>query len=304
MSRANSSRSAGSSIAAPPYLTTIVRPWNSRMYGQRLEERRDVAVRLSGVMSSRRVFGVDADVLVPEVAEEDLGLEAVAGQADHVLDLGALHARGEIARRRAPIAWPATQTCTPSIATSTGSGAASTSAMPTACTIRPQFGSPPCSAVLTSGELATARAVRSTLGPWPPRTTTRPIALAALAVAHDRERQLAQQRVQRLAEAPLAVALRLDVHAAGAARDAGSPCRSWRAGRRRRCGRSSACTQTTSSRSAVSALSTRVGLHEAEHRREARLDHPGALGLRGQAHRAARAGRPRAPPASRTGRSS
>src|SRR5881409_730992 len=32
-SRANSSRSAGSSIAAPPYLMTTVRPWNSRMYG-------------------------------------------------------------------------------------------------------------------------------------------------------------------------------------------------------------------------------------------------------------------------------
>ncbi len=32
-SRAKSSRSAGSSIAAPPYLMTTVRPWNSRMYG-------------------------------------------------------------------------------------------------------------------------------------------------------------------------------------------------------------------------------------------------------------------------------
>ena len=32
-SRAKSSRSAGSLIAAPPYLITTVRPWNSRMYG-------------------------------------------------------------------------------------------------------------------------------------------------------------------------------------------------------------------------------------------------------------------------------
>ena len=32
-SRANSSRTAGSRIAAPPYLITTVRPWNSRMYG-------------------------------------------------------------------------------------------------------------------------------------------------------------------------------------------------------------------------------------------------------------------------------
>src|SRR6266853_1445763 len=32
-SRANSSRSAASSIAAPPYLMTTVFPWNSLMYG-------------------------------------------------------------------------------------------------------------------------------------------------------------------------------------------------------------------------------------------------------------------------------
>ena len=41
--------------------------------------------------------------------------------------------------------------------------------------MRPQFGSAPCSAVFTSGELATARAQRSTTSPPPPRTTTRPI---------------------------------------------------------------------------------------------------------------------------------
>ena len=32
-SRAKSSRSSGSVIAAPPYLITTVLPWNSRMYG-------------------------------------------------------------------------------------------------------------------------------------------------------------------------------------------------------------------------------------------------------------------------------
>ena len=32
-SRAKSSRSSGSVIAAPPYLMTTVLPWNSRMYG-------------------------------------------------------------------------------------------------------------------------------------------------------------------------------------------------------------------------------------------------------------------------------
>src|SRR4051794_13791079 len=47
-SRANSSRRAGSSIAAPPYLMTTVRPWNSRMYGS---ASRRVATSRAGAMS-------------------------------------------------------------------------------------------------------------------------------------------------------------------------------------------------------------------------------------------------------------
>ena len=82
---------------------------------------------------------------------------------------------------------------------SSASGAVPGSAIPTAWAIRPQFGSPPCSAVLTSGELATARAPRSTPPDAPPRHhDARPA--GALAVAHDVERELAQQRVERLAE--------------------------------------------------------------------------------------------------------
>ena len=42
-------------------------------------------------------------------------------------------------------------------------------------------------------------------------------------------------------------------------------------------------THTPSSRSAVSGCERRVGLDEAEHRREGRRDHPGALGLRASA---------------------
>src|SRR2546423_9525536 len=92
-SRANSSRRAGSVIAAPPYLMTTVRPWNSRMYGS---ASRRVCTSLTMVTSrawgsgrwpSRRVLRVDAHVLVAQVGEEDLGLGAVAGQPDHVLDL-------------------------------------------------------------------------------------------------------------------------------------------------------------------------------------------------------------------------
>ena len=60
---------------------------------ERLEQRPDV--------SSRRVLRVDPDVLVREVGEEHLGLGALAGQADDVLDLVAATAR-ERARRAAP----------------------------------------------------------------------------------------------------------------------------------------------------------------------------------------------------------
>src|ERR1019366_6881236 len=84
-SRANSSRSAASSIAAPPYLMTTVLPWNSLMYGSASR-----SVPTSRMASSRCVVGVDGDVLVREVGEEDLGLGALAGQHDLVLDLIAL----------------------------------------------------------------------------------------------------------------------------------------------------------------------------------------------------------------------
>src|SRR4051794_29671979 len=70
---------------------------------------------------------------------------------------------------------PAEQTCTPSMAMSSGTFAPPRSAAPTACAMRPQLGSAPCSAVLTKGEFATARAAASTASACPPRTTTRPM---------------------------------------------------------------------------------------------------------------------------------
>src|SRR3954452_17778269 len=100
-SRAKSSRRPGSSIAAPPYLMTIVRPWNSRMYGS--ASRRASTSRTAGPLG--RVLGVDGDVRVREVGEEDLRLVPVAGQADDVLDLGAGDLRGErlgVVRHRRP----------------------------------------------------------------------------------------------------------------------------------------------------------------------------------------------------------
>src|SRR3954466_4724624 len=82
-SRANSSRSAGSFIAAPPYLMTTVLPWNSRMYGS--ASRSVPTSRMLG--ASGGVRGIDRQVAVGEVGEEDLGLEAVARQHNDVLDL-------------------------------------------------------------------------------------------------------------------------------------------------------------------------------------------------------------------------
>ena len=70
--------------------------------------------------------------------------------------------------------------------------------MPAAWAIRPQFGSRPKSAVLTSGELAIARATRSaSLGVAAPRASIRPAPRRALAVGDDLERELEQDRVEQ-----------------------------------------------------------------------------------------------------------
>src|ERR1700680_1370343 len=72
---------------------TTVFPWNSLRYGSAsssvpMSRIGDSPVR---VRLSCRVVGVDAHVLVREIGEEHLRLGALAGQADLVLDLLALH---------------------------------------------------------------------------------------------------------------------------------------------------------------------------------------------------------------------
>src|SRR5829696_3379542 len=96
-SRANSSRSSGSVIAAPPYLMTTVRPWNSRMYGS---ASRSVPTSLMSPSSpSCRVFRVDRDVLVAEVGEEDLACRPVGvGRTDPDLVLDLLGSGGGVER--------------------------------------------------------------------------------------------------------------------------------------------------------------------------------------------------------------
>src|SRR5579862_3577319 len=100
-SRANSSRSAGSSIAAPPYLITTVLPWNSLMYGSASSS--VLTSRISA--SSCRVLRVHAHVLVREVREEDLRFRAAARKRHLVLELRPLHGRLErvlVVRDRRP----------------------------------------------------------------------------------------------------------------------------------------------------------------------------------------------------------
>src|SRR5579875_2531399 len=95
---------------------------------------------------------------------------------------------------------PAAQTGMPSIATEIGNTppascawrralSCSERAPQAACTIRPQLGSPPCSAAFTSGEAATARAAT--------HAHARD-ALCALPVGHDHHGKLAQERIKRL----------------------------------------------------------------------------------------------------------
>src|SRR3954454_24305927 len=84
-SRANSSRSSGSTIAAPPYLMTTVRPWNSRMYGSASSS--VPTSRISAGLRSGRVFGIDRHVFVSQIGEEDLGVGARVGGSDRDLEV-------------------------------------------------------------------------------------------------------------------------------------------------------------------------------------------------------------------------
>ena len=161
--------------------------------------------------------------------------------------------------------------------------------MPTAWAIRPQLGSPPFSAVLTSGELATARATRLDVplvaaahddAPDParrPRRRARSSARAGAAARRAPRRSAARPRSRAppaRRAAPEAMQdrgvvgreLAVDADAVERALDA-----------------------TPSSRSARLGVERGVGLHEAQQRGEVRRDHPRALGLRAEPHGARRA---------------
>ena len=171
---------------------------------------------------------------------------------------------------------------------STSSGAVSSSTPPTACAIRPQFGSPPCSAALTSGELATARAAAFDRRLVAAVDHHAPDALRPLAVAHDQQREPPQDR----RPAPRRSAARRRTRAA-----IRTPAGAARHQDRGVVGRELAVDRDAVERALhahaeqqIGGLGRerRVGLHEAQHRREVGRDHPRALGLRGDADRAAR----------------
>src|SRR3954470_12112178 len=91
-SRAKSSVSPASVIAAPPILITTVFSWNSRIHGS---ASRRVATSLTASPSSR-VLRVDRHVLVREVGEENLGLAALARDRERELHLAARHGLLEV----------------------------------------------------------------------------------------------------------------------------------------------------------------------------------------------------------------
>src|SRR5580704_9668171 len=93
-SRANSSLSDASVIAAPPYLITTVLPWNSRMYGSASSSVVTSRSGRSGCVATAwlgGVLGIQRHVFMAQVGEIQLGLGAFTGEVDLVFDLVALH---------------------------------------------------------------------------------------------------------------------------------------------------------------------------------------------------------------------
>src|SRR5580692_1076579 len=215
-SRANSSRSSGSSIAAPPYLMTTVLPWNSLMYGSASS-----SVPTSRILApSCVVVSVDGDVLVRQIGEEHLGLDVnrvPPTQCDLVLDLLRLQGtrqrvrvignRGagrahldalerEIHGKRRRKAGPAAERSAERLHDPPPVGIAAVQR----CLHQRRVGDGTCGCLRAVAIAAAHEHSRHPRG--------------ALAVGHHHDRELTQQRVERLAKAQLVLALGGDVHTA------------------------------------------------------------------------------------------
>ena len=157
------------------------------------------------------------------------------------------------------------------------------STCPAAWRMRPKFGSAPFSAVFTSGEFGDrARDGLHRVGRAADDHPPDP--LGALAVGHDLHRELAQQRVERLAERELVRASRAPPPRRMRRPRARTRCRSWTAGRPREMRSKRAL--HAHAREQVERLGSSAAsvCDEAEHRRVARRDHPRPLRLGGEPH--------------------
>ncbi len=222
------------------------------------------------------------DVLVAEVGEEHLGLDPLPRQPDLVLDLPALHGLRE---RRL-------------VVVDRGAGDAHGDALdrqrrpaaaPCRAARRRRLHDPPPVGVgavqrrLHERRVGDGARDRLDARLMPAAHDHAPDPLGALAVGDHHDRELAQERVERLAEQQLVLALGRDLHPARARADQD----------RRVVGRELAVDRGAVERALDAHAEQQVGrlrpergvgLHEAQHRREVRRDHPGALALGAEAH--------------------
>ena len=172
----------------------------------------------------------------------------------------------------------------PSIAMSTGSGAVSSSAAADRLHDAAPVGVAAVQRGLDQRRVGDRARHRLDAAPVAAAHDDAPDALGALAVADDVQRELAQQRVERLAEAQLVLGLRRDATplAPEAIRITVSLVESWPSTVMRSNER---LTHTPSSRSAVSGASAASVCTKQSIVAKFGCDHPGALGLRAEAHR-------------------
>ena len=238
------------------------------MYGQRLEERADVALRGLHVVYSA--------LIVTYSWPRSEKKTSVSAPSPGSPTSYSTSSRGDRLRpappRRSAIARAARRTpARPRSRCRAAAARCRAAPSPTAWTIRPQLGSPPCSAALTSGELATARATRlDARRRAPPRTTTRPMRLAPSpsrtivsaswrSSASSASPKRSSSSVSGSTPTPLAPRAH-----------AGSRCRWSRAGRRPMMRSNERLTQHAEQQVGGLGRQRGVGLDEAEHRREAR----------------------------------
>src|SRR3954453_13610658 len=165
---------------------------------------------------SGRVLGIDPHVLVAQVAEEDLGLGAVAGEADDVLDLLPLDRGRErvgVVAQRHPRGADLHALDRDCDRKGGGAGEGSADRLGDAAPVRIA----PVQRGLHQGRVRDRAGGGLDVRHVPAADDDAADALGAFAVADDHQREAAQDGVERLAEAHLVLGLGLDADAARAA---------------------------------------------------------------------------------------